>query len=465
MVTALQNSFKPGKWTQYTILFILLSIVGINLGHHRYNKPDGVIEWDIKSYYAYLPAVFIYHDLSLGFTDDDPEKFKGLVWPLTSPTGDRIIKVSMGMSVLYTPFFLAAHLVAQFTPWEADGYSRPYRFALTFSALFYIWLGLIYLTRVLRRYFADKVVALTLLAVVPGTNLLYYSTFEAPMSHAFSFALIAVFMWQTIRFYEAPSLERIAMAGALAGLITLIRPTNILVLLIFFLWDIRSVEQFKNRVLFFVHHFGWVILMAGIFVLVWVPQFIYWKSLTGTFFFFSYGAQSERFFFAEPQIFNILFSYKKGWLVYTPIMVLAFAGMIWMRRKLPGMMLPLLAFQLINIYILSSWWSWWFGGGFGLRAFIDSYALMAIPMACLMEYAFDGPRWRKAVLISLTVALIMLNLFQTWQYTKGMIHWENMNRKTYWMHFLRVNPAPGYWDEIKKQYEEDLEWYRRVGQA
>ncbi|MFP4065047.1 MAG: hypothetical protein ACLFS0_06040 [Bacteroidales bacterium] len=437
------------------ILAMALAMVWINFSHHNWTR-DRVIEWDVKSYYAYLPAVFIYNDLSLEFLDEDPEKFGDLIWPVNTPTGKRAILTTMGMSVLYAPFFLLGHAYASITGWEADGYSIPYRFVLNFSTFFYLLAGLIFLKKVLLRYFSPDITAFTLVAIFMGTNLLYYATHEAAMTHGYSFALIALFLYLTIRYYDKPgSVRRIMLLGFLAGFITLIRPTNIIILFLFFLWGVDSTSALRGRVRYYLRNPHLVGIMALFFVLAWVPQFIYWKQVSGMFFFFTYGEEGGGFFWNNPQITNILVSYKKGWFVYTPLMFVAFAGIFllpWRLKGLPdelrGAFLPILAFKLLNIYILSSWWAWWFGGGFGLRAFIDSYAIMALPLAAVFSLTARQPvKWRNAA-FGLFVLLILFNNFQIHQYRRGAIHYWWMNKEAYWETFLRRKPTGRYWDLI-----------------
>jgi hypothetical protein len=457
-IQQLRSAFA-GKTINLTIGILLLVVVSTIATQGRYAKPGKVIEWDIISYYAYLPAVFIHQDLNFEFRENNIEKYGEMIWPVRSPIGKNTIITSMGMAFLYAPFFFLGHIFALLGPWEADGYSIPYRFALSFSVFFYLIPGLIFLSKILRRYFDEKVTAFTLIAVLLGTNLLYYSTDEGPMSHAYNFALITLFIWSTIKFYDKPSLIKIILTGALAGLIALIRPTNILVLILFFLWDIRNWDNFRQRFSFFLKRYYWVIIMAVAFILVWVPQMIYWHWATGQIFFFSYGLKHDRFYFDNPQIFNILFSYKKGWFVYTPIMLFAIAGLFKLPGKLKGLILPFTIFTVLNVYILSSWWSWWFGGGFGLRSFIDMYGLMAIPLAAFTSFAFQQKRIRKFLLTGLLSALILFNLFQTWQYRKGLIHWELMNKEAYWANFLRTKYGPNYWDAVKREEVKHYELY------
>ena len=427
---------------------VLILVLMTNCRHARYNHPEGVIEWDVKSYYAWLPATFIYNDLSLEFRRENPDKFGDLIWPVETPTGKQAIVTTMGMAILYSPFFFTAHTVALVSSYEADGYSRPYRVALTFSALFFLLAGMYFLSRVLLTYFSRNITAITLIAVTLGTNLFYYSSYEAPMSHAANFALIAAFLLITVRFYKTPSIRLVVYSGLLAGLITLIRPTNIIVLVIFFLWDTGSFKAFRERFSFFLKRWNWILLMAVAFILVWLPQFIYWYWVSGKIFYFSYGELGGRFFFNNPQIFNILFSIKKGWFVYTPLMFLALSGILILLRKKRALVPAISLFLVLNIFILSSWWNWWYGGGFGLRSFIDSYAVMAVPLAAFLEYLTSQRKYIRFATLSAVTLIIMFNLFQTRQYVNNAIHWWWMNRDAYRETFLKLHPTERYWSLI-----------------
>lgn len=432
-----------------SIGIVLFLVLVTNFHHAGYKQPGSVIEWDVKSYYAWLPAALIHNDLSLEFRRADIDKYGELIWPVETPTGKQAIVTTMGMAFLYLPFFLAAHIIALIFPYEADGYTLPYRFALTFAGLFYLWAGLLFLKRVLCRYFSSKIVAATIIAITLGTNLFYYSTHEAAMTHVYNFALIAAFIWLTIRFYEKPDLKTIVLAGMMAGLITLIRPVNIIVLVIFFLWNTGNIEDFKKRMVFLAKHYGWVVLMALAFILVWVPQFIYWHRVSGQLFYFSYGELGGRFFFGNPQIFNILFSIKKGWLVYTPIMLFSLSGIILLIVRRSKMAAAVTIFMTLNIYILSSWWNWWYGGGFGLRSFIDSYALLAIPFAAFLDFTIRHRQMLlRIILLGAMSLLLFYNLFQTRQYVNNAIHWWWMNPEAYRETFLKLHPTGRFWELV-----------------
>ncbi len=434
---------KPSSWI---IILFILSIPLINTNHHKWAKDEGVVVWDVKSYYAYLPATFIYHDLSLDFMAENPNKFGKWIWPITTPTGKKSILTTMGLSVMYTPFFFIAHLVASVSPqFEADGYSLPYQYALAFSTFFYFLLGLFVLRKILLRYFSDGVVAFTLLAIGAGTNLFYYVSYEACMSHGYNFVLITIFIFFLEKWTDKITLKHTIFLGLLSGLIALIRPTNILIIILIPLWRVGSWGDFRNKIQLLLKKWPFILLMAAFFVLVWIPQFAYWKYVSGKFFYFSYGEREDTFFWSNPQIWNILFSYEKGWFVYTPLMLLAFLGLFGLIRKKLKLTVPILVYVAVMIYVLSSWWSWWYGGSFGQRSMVDFYGLMAIPLAAFI----DSGRRKKAlkyITSILVVLLIAFNQFNIQQYRTMAISYWWMNKEGYWENFLQLYPTCKYWN-------------------
>lgn len=449
-------SFIRKNLAVITICIIAVVVLKIDITLKYWNDTRLVIEYDVKSYYAYLPATFIYKDISLGFIDKDPEKFKPIIWPVETPEGNKVIVTTMGLSFLYMPFFLIAHIITPFTEFEADGYTAPYKFALMMSCLVYLIIGLIYLKRILERYFNQYITSLTLFAVVIGTNLLMYAFHhDAPMSHVYNFALINIFLYYVIKWFEKPTYKYTIILGLISGLITLIRPTNILVLLILFFYDIRSFKDIRLRVVYFLNSYKKVLIMIASFVLVWIPQFVYWKYISGHFLFDAYGELGGVFHFDNPQIFNFLFSYRKGWLLYTPIMIIAILGIPVLYYKMRQFFMPILIYLVIMIYVLSSWWSWWFGGGFGMRSLIDMYGILAIPFAAFINYSF---RWKKIagfLVTTIVVVFIWFNTFQSRQYVNQAIHWAWMTKEAYWNTFLKLYPQKEFWT-LLREYDNEL---------
>jgi len=407
---------------------------------------DAIIVWDVVSYYAYLPATFIYNDLSLEFTEENPDYYSNKFWPSKSPTNKNVIKTSMGMAILYSPFFTAAHLVASPLGYPADGFSRPYQFFISIGALFYLLFGLIFLRKLLLGFFDEKTTAITLVLITLGTNLWYYATMEPGMSHTYSFALFALFLYQLNRWLEKPTASSTIFLGLLCGIIALVRPTNALVGVFFVLWKVSSFEDLKNRGMLLLLRWKNLLALALLAFIVWIPQLVYWKIQTGQLLYNSYG--EERFFFLSPNIIEGLFSFRKGWFIYTPMMITVVVGFFFLKRYAKGTLVSILTFTLINIFVIFSWWSWWYGGGYGARAVIESYAFLAIPLAALIQLAREQGSKIRILVFSGLIFLLAHSVFQTFQYYYGAIHWDSMTKESYFKSFGRLKPFPGledYW--------------------
>lgn len=429
------NMKSPSNWS---ILLILLVVLVIHGSYRFWNNPNRIFQEDILSYYAYLPATYIHHDIYFNFIDQDQNLYLTRYWVSDTEINNKVLLTSMGMSFLYLPFFEAAHIIAPIFNYPPDGFSLPYKIALIISSLFYFIIGLYFLRRLLLKYFSDWVTAIVITMVALGTNLLNYVTGEAPMTHAYNFALITIYIYIVGHWYEKLSWRYTILLGLLSGLIALIRPSNILVLLLLLFWNIQSYKDFIERISFFIQKWKHVLVMAGLFVVVWIPQFIYWKVMTGVFFYYSYGSNGGSFFFDHPQIINQLFSYRKGWLIYTPVMVLSIVGIPILYKRIKSVALPVTIYFVAMIYLLSSWWSWWFGGGYGIRSYIDMYGVLAIPMAATVDWAYRKNFIVKAVTILVVISFIGLNGFQNWQYDKGIIHFDGMTKQAYWNVFLKT---------------------------
>jgi hypothetical protein len=422
------------------IVYPALSVAGF-----IYNESAGVGDWPLKQdqigYYAYLPALLTESRWTFeDFVGPRWERFEAsgfAGFPRNEETGRRQNVYPPGVAVLQAPFFALGHVAAFVTRAPRDGLSWPYRLFACLGGAAYavLGLGLVFVT--LRRDSPEWAGAATVVALGLGTNLLYYGTIEPLMSHAYSFFAFAAAVWAMLAWSESGRARDALTLGAALGLVVLIRPTNavlaLLPLLFLFMrprdaglrWgDTRD----RSRIV------GQVLAACGMGFIVTLPLLLYWRFTSGSWIHNPHGAGT--FFFSEPAIGSVLWSYRKGWLVYTPIMGAAVAGLFVVGRYVRGITLPLAVLAAVNLYVVSSWWNWWYGGGFGMRALIESGAPLALPMASLAATLGTTARRRRRVWGVISV-LAALNVFQTYQYVMNYIRWDGMTRETYWAVFLR----------------------------
>ena len=441
---------KPYWITLYTLIFILTYMLFFQ-GYWKYWKEyENPFNSDVAQYYSYLPLTIIHGDM-------DMVKHNHGYWPIKAPNGAKVPKVTYGMALMYSPFFLLGHKIAINQNSPQDGFSEPYATCVHYGTLLYCFLGLLILAFVLKRFFSDGIIAITLVTLFFATNLFFYTLREGEMTHSYSFFLISLFVLLMCKWHEKNKSIYFLWIGMTMGLLTLIRPNEILLFIVFIGYQVHSLSDFKNKLLKIIFSYKNILLFIIGFFILWVPQMIFWKIETDQLLFFSYG-NKEGFFWLDPQIKNLLFSYRKGWFVYTPIMLFAIAGLFMLKNKGLDFKIPIIIYLGLNIYLLSAWWCWWYGGGFGMRALVQSYAILAIPMAAFYEHIFSFSFKKQLFTIlsrSLVVCLfsvfLCINQIQTYQYNHFMIHYDSMSKDAYWHFFGKFD----YNEDDVKKFEEE----------
>lgn len=416
---------------------VFLAISNINLSKDYRN---GSMEADGKGYYAYLPAIFIYHDLSFSFfyqierqTYYNPNFYYSY---LRTHEGNVINKYYAGTALCMLPFFALGHLTTLAVGLPPDGYSYYCMVWIHLGALFYLFIGLLLLRKLLTGFgIAEKWTALVLVFIVFGTNLFYYVVTEYSMSHMYSFAAVTAFLHCMFRYFRNGKDCYLPLSGLLLGLIALIRPVNLVIVfcLPFIAGSFTNLLSGLRRMLLSFRFYAGVLL----FLLIASIQPLIYYIQTGSLFVYSYPG--EGFNFREFHFIDVLFSYRKGLFVYTPLLLLSLTGFYYLGRKNRQASISLGMFLILITYLFSSWHMWYYGGSFSQRVFIEYYALFAILLGTALQES--TVRMRNAVL-SVAVVLTLFCQYQTYQYRHMVIHWSDMTKERYWDGFFRLNPEP-----------------------
>ena len=379
---------KTPHRNSYVVLLFIVLVVMANI---ILNPIPNVISWDVFGYYLYLPGFFIYNDL--GFNNGEwlnsaVELYNSTdtIYQISQgPLGNNINKYSMGMAFLYLPFFLVAHAFALLFNYPADGFSLPYQASILMGSFCYFIVGLVYLRKVLLFLYSDKVVAIVLLLICFGTNYFHIQVFNGAMPHNYLFALYAILLWLTIKWNKNPNARNSVFLGLTIGLIALTRPTEIICILIPLLYGVFSWLTLKQKVVFLYKNYTLVFVVTLVAFFIGLSQLLYWKIFAGSFIYYSYNNNGEGLDFASPHIIDVLFSFRKGWLIYTPIMFFSLVGLFNLFKEKNKLFIPIILFFMLNLYFVSSWSNWWYASSFSQRALMQSYAVLAIPMAGLIN--------------------------------------------------------------------------------
>jgi hypothetical protein len=389
--------------------FLVLLIVSFFLTYQTHRN-NGYFNWkseiwsDRAGYYIYLPAFFMYH-FDVKKCPEKIDEKTGYGFTLDYQKNTINTKYTYGVAFLLSPFFVASHIASPILHKPGDaGFGPVYHRMIDVAAVIYLILGLWILKRFLKYYFESSIQYLILFFIYAGTNLLFYSIDDTLMSHVYSFFLFSVFLLSMKRFLDEPQHLRyfILMSFAFAFII-LIRPTNALIILMLFLWDVNGKKEIRERILLFLSPRR--ILFFGIIIfLVFIPQFIYWKYARGSFFVYSYG--NEGFTnWKNPRLLEVWFSTLNGLFLYTPMVLIMIAGMVLMIvKKIPNGVFTLALFLVIS-YVFASWYCWYFGCSFGQRSYVEYYAIFSIPLGYFILESF---RIRNLLMKSLVFILLLV---------------------------------------------------------
>ncbi len=400
-------------------IFVALLLVFLIANRQR---NAGTFNWmtplwaDQSGYYVYLPALFIY-DFDAGSFPDNVEAKTGDGFLLES--NKVITRYACGVALLQAPFFLIIHVLAGVLGQPQDGFSGIYHQVPNLAALFYAILGLIFLWKFLKYYFKTGIRIFVLTALFFGTNLYYYTIDSTGMSHIYSFALFSLAAWLSKKI-TAPDFRNhyawLSAWGFVFALIILVRPSNLLIFPFLFCLDCATLDELTSRIKRFAT-FRNIAILAFISLVVFLPQFMYWKYISGSYIHYSY----EGYGFTNwktPKLIELWFSPNNGLFLYSPLYLAAIAGVVIMIRdkKVNGWVI-LLTFCALS-YLLASWFMFSFGCSFGSRNFVEYTVMLALPLGYLFRKIENLKKFKQIFLIALIAVLVLFNLRLVYRYSR-----------------------------------------------
>lgn len=403
--------------------------------------PETSLGWDACSYYWYLPATFIYQDLKdqkFGDSIIDKYGFTPTFEPFVHESGNVVITYTAGLALMHLPAFTVAHVFAKPMGYAADGFSLPYQVAVQLWSLLAALVGLWYFRKLLLRYFSDKATAVSLLLLVFGTNYLNYTGVDVTLTHSWLFTIYTLLMLNAGNFYSNPSNKYAVRIGLLTGLAILIRPSEMIAVLIPLAWGMNSIlpAAIGARLGFLWSNYKAVLLAVLCTLLVGSIQIIYWLYATGEPLVYSYA--DKGFSWKAPHFFDYTLSYRSGWLVYTPLMFFVFAGLLVFLLRGKNKV-AVVGFFLLNYYIVAAWDVWWYGG-MGGRAMVQSYAVAFLMIAAFVEWLLST-RWIKWPAFAVMLVFAYVNVWFTYHAhaRNGLYDPTGMTTAYYWAVVGRFN--------------------------
>lgn len=353
--------------------------------------------WDGLGYYQWLPSVFV------------TGKMDWMFWCEKVSDDKAISLYSLGVAVLELPFFLLSELFTRMMGIEDTGFSTPNAVAMMASTATYSGLGAVLSFRLAKRYGPGQAALIAVITLFACTNLFHYAAMEPLMSHAYSFFLIALFCWCSLRVIDGPSRWHIVGMLFSGSLIVLVRQMNVIVFL-FPLWMALTSPAGIKGAWHNVRKHPWSLVIGSCASLIpWMLQVLYWHYITGHWYANGYSYKNEHFEFDRMVPGMVLFSPNNGWFVYSPIFLFVVAWLIVHAWRNTSTARPVLVILAGTLLIYSAWWCWWLGGAFGYRGTVDLYGLLAIPLAWSIHSVLQRGLAVRIVVLLLLILLSTLN--------------------------------------------------------
>lgn len=407
------------------------------------------LNWDGAGYYFYLPALFIYDDLALenrAWFEEMRVKYdlSGTLYQV-HPVPERTSHVNQytsGIALILAPAFAIAHVLAEPLGYTPDGFSAIYPITMSIWSIILAIAGIIAFRRMLLRFFPDQLSALLLILIFAGTNYMVQIPGNLVSPHNYLFLLFALFITAVVDWHLSYRPRHFYTMVVTGGLACLIRPTELIWIFIPVFWGCRSIGAAGTKIKSWFSAYSKVLVRSAfVLALLASPQVIYWLISTGRPFYMSYSNPGEGLDFTSPHTLDFLFSFRKGWFLYSPLMLIAVLGFIPMFRRKREWALGLLIFFLVNLYVVSSWTTWWYAQCFSQRVMIHSLPLMAVPLGFAIQWMGEG-RFRSWSLGVGVAAIFGLSVFYQWQYLHYILHQDRMTKEYFLAVFGKTEVDP-----------------------
>jgi tetratricopeptide (TPR) repeat protein len=395
--------------SSFFLVFLLITPLGVfndwippslHTGNYSITNIDA---GDDYGYYVYLRSIFFDGDI-----DFSNEKFYIHIEGFTE-TGYVFNNWQIGLSVLFFPFFLIGHmwaitLNALNYSVSLDGYSFPYLMSTALASQTYLFLGILLVYQINRKFFSQGVALFSALLTWLASPMIYYSFIRQRMAHTAEFFMAALFIWVWIENRDSSDKWKHAMLGSILGFLGVIRITALGVGILYLVDQLWKIIK-KNEKKFSFENFSHFIIF---WFLTFSLQFLTWYKIEGyplpvyNLKFnkgYSGGFSLERIF---DNLVNFFIGFQWGIIWSSPIIIIGVMGLIWGRNLISfrvPMVMSILAYFFLIIYVLTTLASYQY------RYLFPIYPLISLGLCIILNEAFKK---RSLQILAFTSAFVFV---------------------------------------------------------
>ena len=449
---------RPRDWGAIAIIALFLLLLPLSTPR--------IYATDEVQYFAYLRSLYFDGDLDfrneyehfaeLGRRHGDPAVYNALLRdnpadPVVNPRTGLLRNVApIGSALMWAPAFaladmgvLAARALGAAVP--RDGYSAPYIWAVCLMSALYSLAGLLLTYRLARRSAGAFAATLATVGVWLASPLVFYTYILMPWSHATGFFLFALFLtvwmgpdggrWTADgerrgdamgdrraesdaphapaplsdrRISDAPlarSPARWALLGLVGGLMALTREQLGLLLIIpageaaYHYARLVRGRRWRQAGRLLARH----AVFLAVLLLAIAPQLLVYRALYGQF--RPSNTVAGKLDFTSPHFWGALFDPAHGAFLWSPILLIGLAGLLWLARRDGLLALLLFLGFLAEAYINGSFATWTLRRAFGYRRLIEVTPIVVLGLAALLQWLRPrAGRWPLGLAVGALVA-------------------------------------------------------------
>jgi hypothetical protein len=346
---------------------------------------------DEVQYFSYLRSIYFDRDVSFEneyryFYDRGVAHSHGFhetFLERETDVGRRVNYATLGSAILWLPFYTSADLWTRISgAAEPNGLTQPYIASVAYGSALCGFLAVMLSARAARIVLGahrGAAVLLPAFAVWIGTPLLFYMYVAPPFSHAPSAFAAALFVnvWLHVRQRWTPA--GAFVLGLSVALLAMVREQDAFLAigpLVDFVHAHIRTRSLPNLL---------AVAAAGLAgtLLAYLPQLFAYTALNG------YPGPaahvSRKMYWTAPWGLSVLVSPEHGFLFWTPLALVALAGLFFVRERIVALALALMA--LSQVYVAGSVASWSVAGAFGQRRFVCLTVVLVIGLAALWNRA------------------------------------------------------------------------------
>lgn len=403
---------------------------------------------DGEGYYSYLPAIYLLKDKT--FQKNNETKFKHTGekndYILEMGNGRFVNKYFAGVSLMATPAFLLITAALEVSGIDADGYNIHYHIGMyAFSLLLFCFGFWWYSKLISAKYQLSSNQKWIFLVILIATPWFFTSMYAVMYANNYLFFCFVAALALLLKIKEEPTKRGyIYLFFFLVGLVTVIRPTSLLFLVILpYFFD--SWKDFMDFVKTHLLKLKTIVIGLLLYALPVAYQFGVWKWQSGSYFLWSYGG--EGFNWLNPQLFEVFFGYRNGILFHSPLLLLPLIYSIVVFRKQRFKSIIYLLYFFLVCYMSASWWCYDFETKYGLRNFNEFYVFLLLPLFDMVKVV-QSKKW-------ILIPVVLFTLLPFVRFNQFVFDYNNNQRYT----------ASSYWQSLvfwKAENKQRWQFYRSV---